>query len=81
MVQISQSLDRGSGSPQGHACTYAGIQHPEWQYGYNARFDLNMHDATVSTLLAVLHAYASTMKGMPAVMNFNFSPDMGRMTA
>jgi hypothetical protein len=40
-----------------------------------------MHDATVSTLLTVLHAYASTMKGMPAVMNFNFLPDMGRMTA
>ena len=40
-----------------------------------------MHDAAVRTLLAVLHAYASTMKWMPAVMNFNFLPDMGRMTA
>ena len=40
-----------------------------------------MYDATVGTLLAVLHAYAPTMKWMPAVMNFNFSPNMGRMTA
>ena len=40
-----------------------------------------MHDATVSTLLAVLRSYASTVKGMLAIMNFNFLPDMGRMTA
>ena len=65
----------------GSAESPAGIQHPPWQYGYNARFDLNMHDAAVGTLLAVLHAYASAMKWVPAVMNFNFLPDMGRMTA
>jgi hypothetical protein len=40
-----------------------------------------MYDATVRTRLAVLHANASTMIGMPAVVNFNFLPDMGRMTA
>ena len=40
-----------------------------------------MHDAAVGTLLAVLYAYATIVKWMPAVMNFNFLPDMGRMTA
>ncbi len=40
-----------------------------------------MDDAAAGALLAVLRSYASAVERMPAVMNFNFSPDMGRMNA
>jgi hypothetical protein len=40
-----------------------------------------MHDMAVGALLAVMPAYASAVKRVPAIVNFNFLPDMGRMTA
>jgi hypothetical protein len=40
-----------------------------------------MYDATVGPLLTAQDAYASTMKRMPAIMDLDFLPDMGRMTA
>jgi hypothetical protein len=38
-------------------------------------------DAAGSALFAVVSPYGPPMEGMPAVVNFNFTPDMGRMTA
>ena len=40
-----------------------------------------MYDAAIGALLAVLRAYTAAVKGMPAITDFNFLPDMGRMTA
>ncbi|MFL6605725.1 MAG: hypothetical protein ACJ8R9_30975 [Steroidobacteraceae bacterium] len=40
-----------------------------------------MHDAAAGPLLTVLGSYTSAVERMPAVVNFNFTPDMGRMTA
>jgi hypothetical protein len=40
-----------------------------------------VNDAPAGALLAVVSPDASAMKRMPAVVNFNFLPDMGRMTA
>jgi hypothetical protein len=40
-----------------------------------------MDDAAASALLAVMCSDTSSVKGMPAVVDFNFLPDMGRMTA
>jgi len=40
-----------------------------------------MHDMAVGALLAVMTAYASAVERMPAIVNFNFMPDMGRMIA
>jgi hypothetical protein len=40
-----------------------------------------MNDAAGSTLLAVTGVYTSTVEGMPAIVNFNFPPDKGRMAA
>jgi hypothetical protein len=38
-------------------------------------------DRPVSTLLAVVSANALAVEWVPRVVNYNFSPDMGRMTA
>ena len=40
-----------------------------------------MDDAAAGALLAVVRSDASAVEGMPAVVNFNFLPDMGRMNA
>ncbi len=80
-MQISQRNNRGPGSPESHAGADASVEHPLRKHCYNTRFDLNMDNPTVSALLTVLCAYLSAVERMPTVVNFNFSPDMGRMTA
>jgi len=40
-----------------------------------------MDDASTGALLTVVNANATPVVRMPAVMNYNFLPDMGRMTA
>ena len=80
-MQVTQGIYRDSRRTQRHTGTDAGIQHPVWQCGYDARLDLNMNDAPGSALLAVMGICTSTVKRMPAIVNFNFLPDMGRMTA
>ena len=40
-----------------------------------------MNDTPTGALLTVVNPNATTIVGMPAVTNYNFLPDMGRMTA
>jgi len=80
-VQVTQSIYRDTRRPEGHAGAYAGIQHPVRQRRYDTRLDLNMNDATRCALLAVMRVGTAAMEGMPAIVNLNFTPDMGRMTA
>jgi len=80
-VQITQGIYRDSRRPERHAGTDAGIQHPVGQCCYDTRLDLNMNDAAGRALLAVMGVCTSTVERMPAIVNFNFLPDMGRMTA
>jgi len=80
-VQIMQGTQRDSWRPKRHAGADAGIEHPVRKYSYDARFDLNMNNAAGSALLAVMGMYTSAVERMPAIVNFNFPPDMGRMTA
>lgn len=80
-MQVTQGIYRDLRHAERHAGTNAGIQHPVWQCCYDPRLDLNMNDATGSAPLAVMGICASPVERMPAVVNFNFAPDMGRMTA
>jgi hypothetical protein len=76
-----QRTQRNSWRPKRHAGADAGIEHPVRKYSYDTRFDLNMNNAAGSALLTVLGMYTSAVERMPAIVNFNFAPDMGRMTA
>jgi len=38
-------------------------------------------DASAGALLAIVASNTPAIKGMPRIVNYNFSPDMGRMTA
>jgi hypothetical protein len=80
-VQIRQGVYRDSRRPERHAGADAGVQHPLRQSCYDPRLDLNMNYAASRALLAVMSICTSTMERMPAIVNFNFTPDMGRMTA
>ena len=80
-MQISQAIYRDSRCSEGHAGTDAGVEHPLRKHRYNAGFNLDVHDATTRASFAVLSAYASAVKWMPRIVDFNFLPDMGSMTA
>jgi len=80
-VQVTQGIYRDSRRPERHAGADGGIQHPVRQCCYDTGLDLNVHDAARSALLAVMGICASAVERMPAIVNFNFLPDMGRMTA
>ena len=80
-MQVTQSIHRDPRRSEGHAGTYAGIQHPLRQGRYDTRLDLNMNDAPRGALLAVMRVGTLAMEGMPAIVNLNFAPDVGRMSA
>lgn len=80
-MQVTQSIYRDARHAECHTGTDAGIQHPLGQRRYDTRLDLNVNDAAGRALLAVMGICTSTVERMPAIVNFNFTPDMGRMTA
>jgi hypothetical protein len=79
-MQISQGARRDARRPQFHAGTDTGVKHPGRQYRYYAGRNFNMQNAAAGTLFAVLRPQAAPVKRMPTIVNFNFLPDMGRMS-
>jgi hypothetical protein len=57
------------------------VEHPRRKCCYDARFNLNVEDGSASPLLAVVSSDTLAVKRMPRIVNYNFPPDMGRMTA
>jgi hypothetical protein len=80
-MQVTQDSQGNPWSSQCHRGADAGVKHPRWQSCYDTCFDLDMDYASTGPLFAVVDPDATTMVGMPAVVNYNFLPDMGRMTA
>jgi hypothetical protein len=80
-MQVAQRIRRDSWRSEGHNDADPGVEHPRRKCCYDTRFDLNVDDAAASALLAVLSSDASAVERMPRVVNYNFLPDMGRMTA
>jgi hypothetical protein len=80
-MQIPQGVRRNKRRAEDHAGANAGVEHPVRKYRYDARLDLDVDDAAACASLAVMRSNSSLVERMPAVVNFNFLPDMGRMTA
>lgn len=80
-MQIPQRIRRDERRPEDHAGADAGVEHPIRKYRYDARLNLDMDDTAAGALLAVMRSNSSAIERMPAVVNLNFLPDMGRMTA
>jgi len=81
-MQVVQAICRNSWRPEcSHCRANPGVEHPRRKCCYDARFDLNVEDGSASPLLGVVGSDTVTVKRMPRIVNYNFSPDMGRMTA
>jgi hypothetical protein len=62
-----------------HAYAGDGVQHPCGDRRDHARHHLDVNKPTGYALLAVIPPDTAPEKRVPAVMDFNFLPDMGRM--
>ena len=80
-MEIAKTIHADTGRSKLHARANACLQHPRREDRDDAGLNLDMHDAAAGTLLAVVDSYAAPVKWMPRIVNFNFLPDMGRMTA
>jgi len=78
-MQITQSSDIGAGRANLHAGASSRIQHPSRQHDDHAGRRLDVDNPTAGALLAVLLPKTPTVEGMPAIMDLDFLPDMGRM--
>lgn len=79
-VQVCQRVHRCSWSAELHACACSGVQHPGGDHDHDAWCDLDVNDLAIGTLLAVLASDATSVQRVPTIEDFNFLPDMGRMT-
>ena len=80
-MQVNQDIRRDKWRPDLHQRANTGVEHPLREYCYDARFDLNVDDASAGALLAVVGSNTPSEKRMPWIVNYDFLPDMGRMTA
>lgn len=78
---MPRGIRRETGRPERHYRANPGVEHPLREYGYHTRFDLNVDDASTGALLTVMGSNRPSKKRVPRIVDYNFSPDMGRMTA
>src|SRR6476660_6663302 len=79
-MQFSQGRDRHPRRPQLHPGTSGGIEHPCRDDHDVAGRHLDMNNLAAGAPLDVLSSNPPPIQRMPAVMNLNLLPDMGRMT-
>jgi hypothetical protein len=79
-VQLGQRIQRCPRRAQFHARATHGVEHPSSDRDYYAWFNRDVNDLAVGALLAVLAPDAPSIQRVPPVEDFNFLPDMGRMT-
>lgn len=79
-VQFVERIKRDPWRTELHAPTDRGAEHPRGHHDDDPRLDFYMDDLAVGALLAVLLPDTAAVQGMPPVEDFNFLPDMGRMT-
>lgn len=79
-VQLVKRIQRDTRRTEFHGCADRGAEHPRGNDDDDPRTDFYVNDLAVGALLAVLPPDATPVEGMPAIEDFNFLPDMGRMT-
>jgi hypothetical protein len=80
MMKIAQRRYRDAWrADRRHAGADDRIQHPRGDRRDHARHRLDVNDPTGKALLTVTPPDTAPIERVPAVMNLNFLPDMGRM--
>ena len=80
LVKLKQRSKRYARGAQVHLRANHGIDHPSGSGNDMPRRDNEMNDPIVGAFLAVLAAKPASEIRMPAIMDFNLLPNMGRMT-
>jgi len=80
-MQVSQRRHRDARCTQCHSDTGGGIEHPGRHHDHDTGRDLDVNDFTAGAPLEVLTSNTASVQSVPAVVNLNLLPDMGRMTA
>jgi hypothetical protein len=79
-AQFNQRAHRNPWCAKIHGCAGGSVQHPSGDDNDDAWFYLNVNNPSGCTLFAVLLSKAPSEKRVPTIVDFNFPPDMGRMT-
>ena len=79
-MKISQGRNRDAWWTQLHSGAGHRIQHPRCDSYNDARRGLDMREGTGLSSFNVMLTKAATVEWMPAILNDNFLPDMGRMS-
>jgi hypothetical protein len=79
-VQLGQRIHRCTRRAQFHVSASHGVEHPGSDHDHGAWFNLDVHYLAVGAPLAVFAPDATSIQRVPAVEDFDFLPDMGRMT-
>jgi hypothetical protein len=68
------------GAPECHPSAGGGIEHPRRHHDDHAGRHLDVNDLAAGALLDILAPNAAPIERVPAIMNLDLVPDMGRMT-
>jgi hypothetical protein len=79
-MQVDQSGHGDPRCPDLHACADGGVQHPRRESNNDAGGYFNVNELAAGALLAVLWSESTPVQRVPAIVNLDFLPDMGRMT-
>jgi hypothetical protein len=80
VMQIRQRRDGNSRLTKPHLPADNGVEHPAGHHDHDARRGLDMNNLAPGPHLAALPPQPPAMQRMPAVMDDDFRPDMGRMS-
>jgi hypothetical protein len=81
VMQLNQRRDRHARRAERHSGAGGGIQDPRRGHDDHAGCRLEVNNGSSYALFAALAPDAPAVKGVPAIMDLDLLPDMGRMTA
>jgi hypothetical protein len=80
-MQCAEGRQRDARRTDLQAGAIDGVKLPSRQDRHSARRQLHVHDITGHPPLALNTTHALPIQRMPPIMDYDFLPDMGRMTA
>lgn len=79
-IKFDERVNRHAAGADLHARARDRIKHPRRDHHDHAGLRFDLHKAAGETLLAATEANALPVKGVPAIIDHDILPDMGRMT-
>src|SRR3954470_23050653 len=79
-MQFDERVHRYPAGADLHTCARDRIEHPRRHNRDDAGLRFDLHEPPGDPLLAAAEANATPKEGMPAIMDHDVLPDMGRMT-